>query len=281
MVKRILTLYSFILVNFLSIDEYPSCAIIAIKISTEAFAQETKYPLEKYHDRIEGIAKPPKLVAGEKLFLISATIEHEEPMPAEKKMPHYNLRFHLEDSARIKIEVWEYDKPPHGYSYKMEPLRRIYAAGHNDFTWPSTISLYYQIGLHDLLPLAKTLDSSRSIILPVALYHTTPDIKGMSYSFCFIPTKTVDTLEYKIYNTQTAKLVNDGILTGLLKDNKFYIRWDGKDRNQRIPGNGLYELILTATFRSPRGLKKMPPVITSNQFYHYAGYLKLTEVMER
>jgi len=92
------------------------------------YAQNTRYPFKEYADRKEGIIKKETLVAGEKLLLISAVIENREPLPAGNTSS-CNLKFYLKNTARVSIEIWEYDK-----SYKMVPFLKSYPAGLTKFS---------------------------------------------------------------------------------------------------------------------------------------------------
>jgi len=237
-------------------------------LRSDVYAQNTKYSFKKYTDRQEGVIKKEQLVAGERLLLISAAIENNEPLPAENILS-YNLKFYLQDTARVNIEVWEFEK-----SYKMTPFLKSYPAGLATFSWPSEILQYYKITLKDLFPLAKTSDAVRPTYLPIAFYYANPELRGQYYSFSFVPLKSITTLEYKFYKAQSINPIHSGKLRAIKKDQKIFIQWNGRNQNNQMADSGLFTLMITATYTPKPGTRPMPPVTTQYQFSHYLELLK-------
>ena len=226
------------------------------------YAQGNQYPYKEYADRREGIIRREQLVAGEKLLLISATIESSEPPPAAG-ISSYNLKFYVQDTARVSVEVWEYDK-----SYKMEPFLRSYPTGLAKFSWSSEIPLHYKIALKDLYPLAKTLDMGQPTYLPVALYYNRPEQHGQLYSFGLAPLKSIASLEFGFYSSQASNPAHSGSMRDLQKGQKILIQWNGKNLSNQMMDDGFYTLVITATYAPRPGTHPRPPITTQYRFYH-------------
>jgi len=237
-------------------------------LRSDLYAQGTKYSFKEYADRKEGIIKKEQLVAGERLLLISAAIENSEPLPVGN-ISSYNLKFYLQDTARVNIEVWEFEK-----SYKMAPFLKSCPAGLTTFSWSSEIPQYYKIALKDLFPLAKTLDAARPTYLPIALYYAKPELRGQYYSFGFVPLKSITALEYKFYKAQSINPIHSGKFRNIKKDQKFFLRWNGRNQNNQMADSGLYTLMIIATYTPKPGTPTKPPVTTQYQFYHYLELLQ-------
>lgn len=131
--------------------------------------QEPKYKYKNYGDRREGIVPRTQLVTGEKLDLIAAKIENLEKVPTGSIPSQYRLGFYLAESARLKIEVREFE-----HSYKMQPTLKIYPPGCDAFKWPSKIPLHYGIDLDRLFPLSEIRGSGGSTIVPIVLFYERP-----------------------------------------------------------------------------------------------------------
>ena len=264
--KKIILVTSFFFLN-LSLLHLDFSITESGNIINTLQAQTLKYPYKKYEDRKEGLIKKKTLVAGEKLVLISTSIENQEIIP--KNVTSYNLGFYLKDSANIKIEVREFD-----YYYKMEPLQNKYSPGIQTFSWPSEIPDYYKINLIDLFPLAKISGSRIFKIVPIVLYYEQPRSADLIYRFGFIPNHTIKQLEYNIYRPNQDEPIFTGILKELIKDKIFHIRWNGKDnQNNPIPTESLI-LNVKATFKSSPGSEIRREVTLNYHFYHFADLLQ-------
>ncbi len=232
------------------------------------YAQEPRYPYREYRDRKEGIIEDIEFVSGQKLVLISANIENQEPKPG--KLPGlYYLGFYLNKPARLNIEVKENRK-----SYLMRPSQQVYSRGPNIFAWPSKISAYYKISLMDLFPLVESYDSEISTIIPIALFYKKPTNKELVYNFCFIPQSKIKVVEYKIYSLTSNELVASGKLNDLEMDKEFYIQWNSTDRRNANVSDGDYLLNIKSFFEPPLGSTFSPPVTLNYKFYHYAELLR-------
>ncbi len=229
--------------------------------------QQPEYPYKKYQDRKEGILPKKQLVAGEKLVLISAAIENFERVPTGFITNEYKLGFYLKESARVKIEVQEFE-----HYYKMQPIQEAYLSGPNIFKWPSKIPLHYGIDLADLFPLAEIRGSGRSILVPIVLYNERPYNPEMSYRFSFEAYKTISVLEYTIVGSQE-KLIFAGKLKDL-KDKIIHVQWNGRDTNNRPVASGLLSLNVKATFKPPPGSVEYKTVTLNYPFYHFADLLR-------
>ncbi len=234
------------------------------------YAQNKKYLFKEYTDpnRMEGIVLKPQLVAGEKLLLISATIENSEP-PSAGNISSYNLKFYVKDTVRVSIEVWEYDK-----SYEMAPFLKSYPAGLAKYSWPPEIPLYFKIALKDLFPLAKTVDSGLPTYLPITLYYTNAELRGQFHSFGFTPLKSITILEYAFYPLSSTTPVHSGRKKDIRKDQKIFIQWNGKDSNNKMTDSGLYTLVITASYAPKPGTSPRPPITTQYRFYHQRDLLE-------
>lgn len=230
-------------------------------------AQTIEYPYKKYKDRKEGLIKKKTLVAGEKLVLISASIENKEVIP--KNATLYSLGFYLKDSSKIKMEVREFD-----HYYKMEPLQDKYQPGLQTFSWPSEIPNYYNINLVDLFPLARISGAGILKIAPIMLYYENPKSTDLIYRFGFIPNNTIKKLEYSIYQSGKNEPLFIGNLRDLVREKIFHIQWNSKD-NQNCPiPSGLLILNIKATFKSTPGSEVKREVTLNYQFYHVADFFK-------
>lgn len=247
---------------------YFFCAITCFLINSNniLFSQDEKYPFKKYSDRWEGIVEDRQLVAGEKLVLISAKLETNENIPITAE-DAYNLKFCLEKSDHLKIEVWgyeKYDKP-----YKMVPLRTKYLHGLNTFSWPSKISKFYNFSLNDLSALAQIITTDNiPVYVPLVLYCKDKNIEIENYNFCFIPFNSIEILEYKICEKSSGITLYYGKLSNLIKENKFSIKWNGRNTRNELVQNGYYILIIQAAYKARPGKKQKPEVTTIYEFYH-------------
>lgn len=266
-IKFVLFFGFFLALNLINFELNISKSLL-FEIRSNLYAQKPRYPYKKYESRKEGIVKKKQLVAGEKLVLISAAIDNFESRP-KKDAAVYNLGFYLKESARVKIEVREFEN-----YYKMQPLRIVYPPGPNSFSWPSTIPRYYEIALEDLFALAKIRGSGSNLILPIVLYYEKPQNPDMSYRFCFIPYKTINLLEYKIYNLLSKQLIFTKTLKDLPREKIICVRWNGKDKNNNPVVSGLLNLNIKATFKAPPGSVIHKTVTLNYQFYHFANLIK-------
>ena len=231
-----------------------------------SFTVAQKYPYTDYVDRKEGIVTSQKLVAGEKLDLISASVENEEPFPG-KNASACNLGFYLPESARVAILVRELEK-----LYQLEPKRRDYSTGISRFSWPSDILQFYGLTLKDLLPLGRIYSAGSEWIIPIILFYQRPTSNQLRYSFCFLPRSSVTRLAYAIYRSGSAVEVYANTLGGIHAGDKARISWDGRDKNNVAQQSGPYELLVKATFNPSPG--KPAQVVTSKyRFYYHAGLL--------
>ncbi len=251
-------------VSLIQGSQYFPEAVLLGDTASNLYAQDNKYAYQQYDDRKEGIIKSSQLVAGERLVLVAATIANNEPLP-QQNGNQYHLGFYLKDSAKLSIEVWEFEK-----RYKMEPLENKWNSGLQQFAWSPEIPRYYNIALKDLFPLAKIAGSHNQKIIPVVLYYVKPQDTEVSYYFYFVAQDEVSTLTYKIYDTQTEtpRLVFSDTLSDLRAHERIRVRWRGKDRNNLAVKSGWYSLLLEAKF------KVRPPVTSEYQFYHHTGLLQ-------
>jgi hypothetical protein len=234
------------------------------------YAQDNKFPLKEYANpnRMEGIAPKEQLVAGERLLIISATIENSESLP-DGRISSYNLKFYINDSAKVSIEVWEYDK-----FYKMAPFLKSYPAGLSKYSWPPEIPLYYKIALKDLLPLAKTMEAVPPTYLPIALYYTDAERRGQFYSFGFTPLKGITTLEYTFCRLPSNDPIHSGRMKDIRRGQKIFIQWNGKDSSNKMADSGLCKLVIAATYTPRPGTHARPPITTEYRFYHQADLME-------
>lgn len=265
--KAKFAILSFFFLN-LPIFHFDSSIIKSSTLINSLYAQP--YPYKKFENRKEGLIKKKTLVAGEKLVLISTSIENQEIIP--NNVTSYNLGFYLNDSAKIKIEVREFE-----HYYKMEPLQNNYGPGIQTFSWPSEIPGYYKINLIDLFPLAKISGSGIFKIVPIVLYYEQPSSADLFYRFGFIPNNTIKQLEYNIYRLKQKEPIFTCILKELIKDKIFYIRWNGKNnQNNPVPTDPLI-LNIKATFKSTPGREIRREVTLNYHFYHFVDLLKQKE----
>jgi hypothetical protein len=239
-------------------------ALVLFDAGSNLYAQDNRYLYKSYADRKEGIVKSWQHVAGERLILVAAAIANSEARLPRDNTP-YHLGFYLKDSAKVNIEIWEFEK-----LYKMEPSQNTWNEGPQQFSWPSEIPRYYNIAIKDLFPLAKIAGSHSQKIVPVVLYYDKPQGAEVCYDFCLVALDEIDTLKFKVYDVQTA--TPQPIYQGTLRDQRAHarinVRWPGKDQNNRAVKNGWYCLFLEAKF------KARPPVNSKYQFYHHAGLLR-------
>lgn len=228
------------------------------------YAQDNRYLYKSYGDRKEGIVRSQQLVKGERLILVAAVIDDQDAELPRDNAP-YHLGFYLKDSAKVNIEIWEFEK-----LYKMEPSQNAWNEGPQQFAWPSEIPRYYNISINDLFPLAKVAGSHSQKIVPVVLYYDQPQGAEVRYDFRFVALDEIDTLKFKVYDLQTAapQPVYQGTLSDQRAHARINVRWPGKDQNNRAVKNGWYCLFLEAKF------KARPPVTSKYQFYHHAGLLQ-------
>lgn len=254
----------FVGTNFVNIQIQVSNTI-CFEIKNHLFAQ-TKYPYSEYPDRYEGIVKDFKLVKGEKIFLISATIDNKEISPI--KPSKYNACFYLQEPASVDIELKDIEK-----SYLMTPRQSDYPSQVNCFSWPSEIPLHYKITLTDFDPLAIIEKYDMTTVVPLILYCNKPKCDQIIYNFCFIPKSTISVLNYKIKNFRTEETVFTGRLVNLGMDDKFYIKWYGKNDANIPEKSAWYYINIESEFKPPRG-EKIGPVVNLNvKFYHFAELL--------
>lgn len=266
-----------LLLTQLGLDSNPPESNLPIHFGHCLHAQESirKYPYKNYGDRKEGIVKSLELVGGEKLELISATIENEEPLP--KTPPsHYKLVFYSPDASHVRVVVREFEK-----LYRMEPLFKTYPAGLRLFAWPSQIPRDCGIPITKLLPIAEVTESAGEKIVPVLLYCDLPKDLNLRYRFCFEPQSAVNLLEYQIYESSSLTLVYSGTpQRGLPAEKEVCLPWDGKAQHNKVAKNGWYYLAIKATFKPVPGAN--PVQIKLNyQFYHYAEILKATSTVRK
>ena len=237
------------------------------------YAQPQKYPYRRYENRKEGLVTPKQLVAGEKLVLLSAAIENNETMPPAFDKYHYV--FSLPETSRVKIVVREFEKVyDHAkMEYRMEPLQNRYPSGTNQFSWPAEIPLYYELTIDDLVPLATASGSEFDTIVPLLLFYAAPKNAEVSYRFAFFPLQTICVLNYKIYRAQPLELAYSAQLKDLPGEQKTYLRWPGKDQNNRLANSGLYNLVIEATFCALPGTNPRK-LTTTYQFYHDVEIMK-------
>lgn len=237
-------------------------------LNNSLYAQTPKYPYQRYDNRKEGLIPKKTLVAGEKLVLISASIENQEIVP--KNVTSYSLGFYLKDPAKVKIEVRELEN----YNYKMEPLQDIWQPGIRTFSWPSEIPNYYHINLVDLSPLARISSAEIFTIVPIVLYYENPNSKDLTYCFGFIPNNTIKELEYSIYQAGKDEPLFIGRLRDLIGEKPFHIQWSAKDNQNRPVSSGFLILNIKATFKSTPGSEVRREVTLNYQFYHVADFFK-------
>jgi len=238
------------------------------------YAQPSKYRYTRYQDRKEGLVKAKQLVAGEKLVLLSAAIENNEPMPTTS-FAQYHFAFCLQDTSTVKIVVREFEKVyrQEEMEYRLEPLQNKYPAGTNQFSWPAEIPLYYKLTVNDLIPLATAPGSEFDTIVPLLLFYAAPMNSEISYRFCFFPLQTISVLDYKIYRAKPLELVYSAKLRELRGEEKAYLRWPGKNQNNQPVNSGLYNLVVEATFRPLPGANAKK-LTTTYQFYHDAEIMR-------
>lgn len=259
MKKLIITVFSILL----------AAALLPVNESTShwglvpaLYAQDGPYPYAAFNDRKEGILKKRELVAGEKLVLVAAAITNNEAPPAGN--PPYHLGFYLPGPAKVKVQIWEFDK-----QYKMEPLQKQWQSGPNRFAWSPEIPRYYNIAVKDLLPMARMTESPGQEIVPVVLYYRRPEGAVVGYHFYVVALDEIITLTYKIYNLQTEPpaLVYAAVLQNLPAHQHLKVQWHGKDQNNTVAASGKYSLFLEARFK--RGM-----VAAEYPFYHQARLLQ-------
>lgn len=229
-----------------------------------------QYTYKKRGDRKEGIVSRRQLVAGERLVLVGAAINLIEPFPEDDIPDEFKLGVYLQDSAKVKIEMREFNE-----YYKMQPLKMVYGGGRTIFPWPSEIPLHYNIKLEDLYPLAKVYQAGKTTILPIALFYDTPQNIIPNYNFCYNPSRSISRLEYNIYQTQTEKLIFSGEMNDLLRERIFCIRWNGKDSSNHSVKSGLYTLIVKATFVRAPGRATAKTVALDTEFYHFNNHSQI------
>jgi hypothetical protein len=237
-------------------------------LRNELFAQTPRYPYEVYQDRKEGIVPQRTLVAREKLVLVSAALESNEAA-VEENGAQYSLAFYLKNGVkRMSISVRERKK-----RYKMKPLCRDYPAGFNSFAWSSEIPRFYDIGIHDLSPLAEVQDSSGQNIVPIVLFSTPPKQATLQYCFCLVPLQNVSVLEFKIYAPNSLTPMYAASLENLQAETEACLRWHGQDQDNKVAIDGRYQLVVEAIFKALPG-ENARRVNVKYAFYHHADMLQ-------
>ena len=264
--KVIIVILSFIFIS-LFIFQVDLSIINSGSIINVLQAQTPTYPYKKYNNRKEGLVPKKTLVAGEKLVLISSSLENQETIPPN--ISSYSLGFYLEDSAKLKLEVREFN-----HYYKMEPLQDKYQPGIQTFSWPSEIPNYFHINLVDLFPLARISGAGILKIVPIVLYYENPKSNDLIYRFGFIPNNTIKELEYSIYKSDEDKPVFTGTLKDLISERIFHIQWNSKDNQNHPVPSGLLILNIKATFRSTPGSEVKKVVTLNYQFYHVVDFFR-------
>ena len=238
-------------------------------------ARAQEYLYQKYEDRKEGILKEKKLVAGEKLELISAAVTSQE---APTQSDQYCLTFFVEDSDHVQVVVQAL-VPQIQRLYKMEPIFTDYPNGLWTFCWPATIPTHYNLTLDKLLPLAKLRGASGIKIAPVLLYSGDNRNATPRYRFCVVPSGSVSTLNYHIYASNATTSIYSGSLRDLPSNEQAFLDWDGHDQTGTPLKSGWYKLIIEVTFKALPG---MNPRVGNFQyeFYHYTEIFRGTGAMQ-
>ena len=242
------------------------CFYVAVLLSigaTGSFGQETPYPYQDYGDRKEGILPySAKLVAGEKIELITAAIESVES-PSAAISDRCSLGFYSHSNSEIEIKVREIDA-----HYLMEPRQRWFDSGLQTYSWPATIVDYCQIKLLDLLPLGELLTPGKKQIVPIFIYRGKPLAEEVNYRFGFSALKSVRELTYEIFRGEELESLNHGQLHNLRANEIFYVLWNGRNSKDEPLASGLYTLSIQVRFQSLPG--QLPNVVTLNlEFYHF------------
>ncbi len=244
----------------------PAFLAVLPDLSTRAYAQD-EYAYKRYEDRKEGILKEKKLVAGEKLELISAAIAPQEAQ-SQTQPGQYHLAFFMEDSNRVQVVVQAL-VPEIQRLYKMEPLFITHPKGVRTFSWPATIPLHYNLGVDKLLPLAKVRGAAGGKIVPVLLYSQSRKDAAPRYRFCFVPSGNLSVLKYHVYEANAATPIYSGALRDLPGEQQVFLNWDGRNQKGAPVKSGWYKLILEATFKALPGANPRK-VSVQHEFYHYA-----------
>lgn len=229
------------------------------------FAQD--YPYQRYDDRKEGILREKKLVAGERLELISAAIAPQEAQ-LETQPGDYRLAFFMDDSSRAQVVVQAL-VPEIQRLYKMEPIFTKNPKGMRTFSWPATIPKHYNLTLDKLLPLALVKSSAGGKIAPVLLYSQSRKDAAPRYRFCFVPSASVILLNYHIYETNATTPLYSSTMRDLLSEQPACLSWDGRTQNGAGVKNGWYRLVLEVTFKALPGANPRK-LSVQYEFYHYA-----------
>ncbi|HEX9653918.1 MAG TPA: hypothetical protein VGA99_09410 [bacterium] len=240
---------------------------ILFAVSSFCYVQEPQYPYKQYEDRKEGIITNRRLVAGEKLVLVSAAIVNDEKAPAGKPQ-RYSLGFYLPNKSRLNVALREYNK-----SYKVELLQNDYPKGIFRYSWPAEIPTYYDIDLHGLHPLVRVSEPGSQKIVPVVLFFEQPQGARVNYRFGFIPSQDINVAEFNLYPSGVLEPIYSGTINDLAADKDFYINWPGITHQNRMAKSGLYTLVVTATFK-PRPGTPAPTVTSKYEFYHGSNLFK-------
>ena len=225
-----------------------------------------KYPYKEFKNRNEGIVKDIELIAGERLDLLSSTVENIEKRPGTNPQL-YNLAFYLAESVSVDIDVKEIKK-----SYLMRPTQRQYSDGLNIFSWPAKIPSYYHINLDKLFPIAEIYDSEINTVVPLILYYKKPINKILLYKFCFRAQSPIEKLVYKIFKLSSHLLIYEKKLGNL--DDFFFINWNGKNKENITQDNDWYYLSIRAEFESFPGSTYKPTVTLNYKFFHFKNIIQ-------
>lgn len=227
---------------------------------------QTKYPYEPYENRYEGILAK-KLVAGERLVLLSAEIENIGS--SGKTDSVFSLEFFSYDTLSVRIEVWEHDK-----LYKMQPFVQNCLPGIHGFSWPAKIPIHYDINLADLSPIAKTIGMSGPIFLPIRFVESVRDNENnQKYVFTFLATKSIDSLAYSIYDFKS-KLLQSGNFYDMSKNQKIIVEWHGMTSDSTLAASGLYSIVVKAAYTPKPNILPKPPVTTRHDFFHRVEFFR-------
>ena len=211
------------------------------------YAQDTPYPFSKFEDRKEGIVKPRKLVGGEKIRLMSASIRSGEGAPATDDSS-YRLEFCLTAPKRVRVLVQSFEK-----NYLMEPLNRNYVAGTARFRWPDTIPSFFDLAPKDLHPFVAWYESAEQHVAPVWVFQGTPKLNAWAYEFDYALNKPALTLSYTLFDVDTLVPIVEGELENLAAEQLFSVRWDGRNVDGSPANEGYYKLLVTAVFKNVAG----------------------------
>lgn len=233
-------------------------------------AQDERFQYQRYENRKEGIVNRKELIAGEKLVLISASIENNEKLDNNREPEKLNLDFCINDSVKIKIQVREFE-----HNYLMVPLNENYGKGKHTFQWPAEIANFYKITHQEMLPLGMVKSNHSKKIVPMMIYNSKPKNLTVVYKFSFYPHQTIFQLKYYIYGSNINQPIFSDERKNLIKDEIFDLRWNGRDTYDQPAPNGQYNLFVEATFQPAFGSVNYRKIPLTFQFDHFANFLKL------